>query len=70
MIHVVQLRQEDVAVVPHANLPYAVAIQLTLHGLARLDEARTRYGDLAVHVRVEFPSDEFYPAPADLEEHP
>lgn len=67
-LHVVQLRQEDVVVVPHPSLPYAVAIQLSLHGLRKLEEARARYGDLAVHVALEFASDEFYPE--RLEEAP
>jgi hypothetical protein len=70
MIHVVQLRQEDVVVVPHPDLPFGVAVQLSHHGLYKLDEARAKHGGLAVHVRVEFPSDEFYPAPTDLEQSP
>lgn len=66
-LHVVDLEPEDVVAARDPGLPYAVVVQLTLHGLRKLDEARTKHGGLAVHVALQFPSDEFYPR---LEEAP
>jgi hypothetical protein len=64
MLHYVDLEQEDVAIAPTAPVVGVVVIDLTVHGLAKLDEARTKYGPAAVFVRLAFPSDEFYPSPA------
>jgi hypothetical protein len=60
-VHVVTLGQEDVAVSPAPAVLGTAVVALTPRGLARLDEARTKHGALAVFVRLEFPSDEFYP---------
>jgi hypothetical protein len=60
-LHVVTLEQEDVVVAPAPGLPFAATIQLSIHGIIKVEEARTKYGGLAVQVALQVPSDEFYP---------
>lgn len=63
MIHAVKLRQEDVRVASTSStVTGTLVVYLTPHGLARIDEARTRYGAEAVIVSLEVPSDEFFPS--------